>query len=69
MQFHEVLDDRQPQSEAAEPSRDRLVGLLKPIEDVRQGIRLDADAGINDRDCGVCTRSTEGDPDGAACLA
>ena len=37
--FHQVLDDRQPESEAALCPGERLVGLPKPIEDKREEFR------------------------------
>jgi 3-oxoadipate enol-lactonase len=59
MQFNEVFRDGRTQSEAAESSRDRLIDLLKPIEDLRKKVRLDANTGIRDGDLGVGPRSPQ----------
>ena len=40
------LGDRQPQPQPAEDARDGLLALLEGVEDARQRIRLDADAGV-----------------------
>ena len=50
MQFDEMPDDREAETEAAvRPSR-RTVSLLEPIEDPRQKTRSYSDAGIANHD-------------------
>src|SRR5262249_20541256 len=46
----DVARDGQAETQAAIPARVRAVSLAEPLEDVRQEERLDADAGIADRD-------------------
>ena len=50
VQFHQVLDDRQTESQAAVGAREGLVGLPEPIEDERQKRGFEADAGVGHRD-------------------
>ena len=46
VQFDQVLDDREPESQAGRGIRFALPERLK---DVRQEVRMDADAGVADR--------------------
>src|SRR5580765_6852553 len=48
MHFHEMLDDRQPQTEAEGRSRRRPVLLAEPFEHVRQKLRGNAAASVLD---------------------
>jgi hypothetical protein len=49
----ELLDDGKPQPQAAMPPRRAGVGLAEAVEDVRQEIGRDADAGVDDADLDV----------------
>ena len=61
VQFHQVLDQRQADAQAALRAVQRLVGLREQVEDVRQESRVDARALVLDRDLhlavGVAWRS------------
>jgi hypothetical protein len=46
MKLDEILDDRQPEPEAAIPARGRRIGLAESIEHAGQEFRLDAEAGV-----------------------
>src|SRR5262249_32435416 len=50
VQFHQLADDRQAQSEPAVSSRARTVRLSKSVKDVGQELRLDSDARVSDSD-------------------
>src|SRR5262249_9602514 len=47
VQLGQLLDQRQPQPQAAEAPRHRSVGLPEAVEDVRQKFRLDALAAVD----------------------
>ena len=49
VQLGEVTHDRQPQAEAPVATRDRAVGLPEAVEDARQDLGLDPDAGVGQR--------------------
>src|SRR5690606_22495275 len=46
VQLDDVPDEREPETEATDPSRGRAVRLLEAIEHVREKARIDAGAGI-----------------------
>src|SRR5262249_41275312 len=50
MHLDDVTRDGQAETQTAVFPRGRAVGLAETLEDVRQKLRLDADAGIADRD-------------------
>jgi len=50
MKFHEVLDDREPQSKPAESPRDRSIGLMESLEHIGEELALDPRAGIDYRE-------------------
>ena len=50
VQFHQVLDQRQADAQAALRAVERLVGLREQVEDVRQESRGDARALVLHRD-------------------
>ena len=49
VQLDEVADDREAEAEAAVRARARGVGLAERVEHVREERRVDADAGVGDR--------------------
>ena len=49
----ELLDDGEPQAQAAVPPRRAGVGLAEAVEDVREELGLDAHAGVDDADLDV----------------
>ena len=53
MQLHQVLDQREPDAQAALRAVQRLVGLGEQVEDVRQEVRRDAGALV--RDTAICS--------------
>src|ERR1700732_5139060 len=50
MQFDQLLDDRQSESQPSMSTSCRRISLLKPFENIRQKIRCDAFTGISDAD-------------------
>src|SRR6185437_3852981 len=48
MQFHKTLDDRKSDAEAAMSTRNSRIRLTEAIEDERQEVRFDSDAGVLD---------------------
>lgn len=52
VEFHQIPDDREAQTEARVRPRRRAVGLAKPVEDMRQEFPTDPLAGIDDADLG-----------------
>src|SRR6185312_4698449 len=63
MQLDEMLDDRQPEAEAAMSARDRSIPLTKPIEHKGQELGFDAHPRILDSDFDVGIHSFEDDID------
>lgn len=63
VQFGELLCDRQSQSEPAALARETCVRLSEPLEDVRQKLRRDANAGVRNRDLDVRIDTSETDLD------
>ena len=67
--LHQVLDDRQTQPGAAELAAARLVDAVEPLEDARQVVARDADAGVGDLDAGFVVIAEAGHRDRAALRA
>ena len=63
VQLDEALHDRQPEAEAAVLARRRRVALPEPLEQVRNELRLDADAGVGHADLDVGVHALEQDLD------
>ena len=60
MELHQVLDDRQAEPEPASLTACvDAIGLAEALEDVRQELRRDADAGVGDRDLDVRVHALE----------
>src|SRR6185312_7249324 len=59
VQLHQVMDDRESQSEAAVAPPDRAVLLAEALEDVRQELRLDPLARVGDGDLQVLAAHRE----------
>ena len=65
VRLHDVAHDREPETEPVLLALAAL-GLLKPIEDMRQELGSDAAARIADHDFGVRVHALQGDFDPAA---
>src|SRR5262245_15505734 len=59
MHLDHVTDDRQSEAQSAVLTCRRAVRLPKSIEDIRQELRINAHAGIRDRNFDVATGSTQ----------
>ncbi len=65
VQLDQVADDRQAEPEPAVGAGDRPVGLAEAVEDVRQEVGADADAGVGHPDDGVAPLLAQADLDPA----
>src|SRR5207245_8916819 len=66
VQLDQVVDDREPETQATMRSRAPSVGLLEGLEDVRQELRLDPLALVADGDEGLAVGAPEPQEDAAA---
>src|SRR5438876_10168950 len=66
VQLDQVVDDREPETQAAMPSHAPAVGLLERLEDVRQELGLDPLALVADGDDGLAVDAREPQEDAAA---
>jgi hypothetical protein len=57
-QLHHSFDQRQPQIDASEAPRRRRIRRAKAVEDEGQEFRLDAIAGVVDRDADALIRAS-----------